>query len=681
MHKQVPFVVRFHTRLFQIIGCCDVSWQTQPREKRLSEQRLVAWTVLVLLIYSFVFINTFVHPSAFLFTSESFGYFVDALKVCLAYVTVAIIYTETVLRRHALQHFWQRYALLNPASNQQVEPVKIDWNSQLRAYHRFLYVFYGITVLDLILEIIYYVMRAKDDHMLQFLLMFTPYTYMIHLRNMQIIFHIVIINHELVKLRHDIGLLAEYTRFTRNTMPFVGFEDFVRQKLAEKQLIYQRIYEMCDYFQQALGISTIAVLLMTYVRLVVDAYFTLYSFHTESQPEYIAHSSVESFAMTIQVPSVVRLHIRFFQLIGCFDVSLHGHAKVQRVTEQRLVTLTLLLLLLFFVTTVNTFLRPTEFLYTANRFGYFNDVLKVCIAQLTVFIIYMETVLGRHALRNFWQRYALLNKINADKFKSSNDNWRVQLKTYRRFLCIFYGITLFDVSIEVVFHIMRPANRNLLLFWTMFTPFMYMAHFRNMQIILHIEIIRHELKKLRHDIGLLAAYTSFSRLIVPFAGFERYVRHKLAEKQLVYQRIYEMLYDFQRAFSMSSMAVLLMIYVRVVVDAYFMFLSYSSGWQILENLLLLPAYLEIPALLLTSQKCMNEVKFIAFELHNIRSSVDNSLISIQIQNFSLQILHQKIRIDGLGISALDGKMLVSIVGSITTYMVFFIQFMPKFKNL
>lgn len=289
MCKQVPFVVRFHTRLFQIIGCCDVSWHPQAREKRLAEQRLVAWTVLVLLIYSFVFINTFVHPSAFLFTSESFGYFVDALKVCIAYVTVAIIYTETVLRRHALQHFWQRYTVLNPATNQKVRPIKIDWRSQLRAYHRFLYIFYGITVLDFILEIVYYVMREKDDHILQFLVMFTPYTYMIHLRNMQIIFHIVIINHELVKLRHDIGLLAEYSRITPNVTPFVGFEAFVRQKLAEKQLRYQRIYEMCDYFQQALGISAIAVLLMTYVRLVVDAYFTLYSFHITNQPQYIGN--------------------------------------------------------------------------------------------------------------------------------------------------------------------------------------------------------------------------------------------------------------------------------------------------------------------------------------------------------------------------------------------------------
>lgn len=285
--------------------------------------------------------------------------------------------------------------------------------------------------------------------------------------------------------------------------------------------------------------------------------------------------------MTIQVPSVVRLHIRFFQLIGCFDVSLHDHSKVQRLTEQRLVTWTVLLLLTFSVTTMNTFLRSAEFLFTANRFGYFNDVLKVCIAQLTVFVIYMETVLRRRALRSFWQRYAMLNKIAADKFKEKNDNWRSQLHTYRRFLCFFYGITLFDISIEAVFHTMRPADRNLLLFWAMFTPFIYMAHFRNMQIILHIEMIRLELQKLRHDIGLLAAYTSFARRIVPFAGFERFVRHKLAEKQLVYQRIYEMLYYFQRAFSMSTMAVLLMIYVRVVVDAYFMFLNESSASQIL----------------------------------------------------------------------------------------------------
>ncbi|XP_054728918.1 gustatory receptor 8a-like [Anastrepha obliqua] len=385
--------------------------------------------------------------------------------------------------------------------------------------------------------------------------------------------------------------------------------------------------------------------------------------------------------MSIQVPAVVRFHIRLFQVIGCFDASLHAQPKMQKLAEHRLVAWTNLLLLIFSLTTVNTFSRPGAFLFTDNRFGYFNDALKVGIAQITVFIIYMETVMGRCALRTFWQRYTILNRVKAEKYQNNTSHWRAQLHTHRRFLYIFYGIIAFDVSMEVIFLAKQALDSQVIRFWVMFTPFIYMVHLRNMQIIFHIEIIRHELEKLRKDIGLLSDYTSFARRVAPFAGFENFVRQKLAEKQLIFQRIYEMLDYFQNAFGMSTIAVILMIYVRVVVDGYFTFYLIPDGWDIIENLLMLPAFLEIPALLLTSQKCMNVVKFITFELHNIRSSVENTIISVQIQNFSLQMLHQKIRIDGMGISPLDGKMLIRIVGSIITYMIFFIQFMPKFRNL
>ncbi|XP_004536506.1 gustatory receptor 8a-like [Ceratitis capitata] len=290
MSLQVPSVVRFHIRLFQLIGCFDVSLHTQPREQRLAEQRLVAWTVLILLIFTLTIVNTFVHPSAFLFTSESFGYFVDALKVCMAHVAVTIIYLETIARRHALRNFWQRFAMLNVelSKNEKYLPAEeSDWRTQIRAYNLFIYIFYGITVFDLILQIIYYNLREENEHLLQFLAMFTPYTYMVHLRNMEIIFHIAIIRHELEKLRKDVALLADYTRFSRRVAPFVGFESFVRQKLAEKQLTFQRIYEMYYYFQQSFGVSTIAVLLMTYTRLVVDAYFILYTYHQKKEPEFI----------------------------------------------------------------------------------------------------------------------------------------------------------------------------------------------------------------------------------------------------------------------------------------------------------------------------------------------------------------------------------------------------------
>ncbi|XP_036345248.1 gustatory receptor 8a-like [Rhagoletis pomonella] len=282
--------------------------------------------------------------------------------------------------------------------------------------------------------------------------------------------------------------------------------------------------------------------------------------------------------MTIQVPGVVHFHIRFFQIIGCFDASLQTQPRLQKIAEQRLVTWTNLLLLIFSLTTVNTFFRPDAFLFTTNRFGYFNDVLKVCMAQVTILIIYTETVWRRRALRHFWQRYALLTQVKSEQFLSNESNWRVQLSTHRHFLYILYGITVLDLLIEVIFFSLQPLTDQAQQFWFMFTPFVYLVHLRNMQIVFHIEIIRHELEKLRNDVGLLAEYTNFARRVVPFAGFEDFVRRKLAEKQLVFQRIHEMLDYFRNAFGMSIIAVLLMIYVRVVVDAYFMFYNKSDGW-------------------------------------------------------------------------------------------------------
>ncbi|XP_053949211.1 gustatory receptor 8a-like [Anastrepha ludens] len=274
---QVPCVVRFHIRFFQFFGCFDVSLHPQPNQQKRAEHRLSTWTYLLLLVFSLTTVNTFFRPGAFLFIWEGFGYFIDAFKVFMAQITITIIYMETVLCRCALRKFWHRYTMLNQGPNGRGQTTEGDWLTQLCVHRGFLSIFYGITVFDLIIQIAYIIMPPKDDHLLQFWVMFTPFMYLIHVRNMQIIFHIGIIRHELEKLRNDMGLIAEYTSFAQSVAPAVGFEDFVRRKLAEKQLVFQRIYEMFYYFKHAFGISTIAVLLMTYVQLVVDSYFVLHN--------------------------------------------------------------------------------------------------------------------------------------------------------------------------------------------------------------------------------------------------------------------------------------------------------------------------------------------------------------------------------------------------------------------
>ncbi|XP_065365274.1 gustatory receptor 8a-like [Calliphora vicina] len=233
-----------------------------------------------------------------------------------------------------------------------------------------------------------------------------------------------------------------------------------------------------------------------------------------------------------------------------------------------------------------------------------------------------------------------------------------------------------------IFIVYQDKSRHLILSWSIFSPLLYVVYMRNMQFIFHIELIRLELVKLQQDLNLMVDYSRFVAYGCGFKGFEEFLRKKLVDKQKTYQMIYEMFEQFQNSFGLSIIAVLSMIFVRILVDSYFAYYSYYSNWYKYESFLLLPTFLEIPAFLITSKNCMDVVKLITFNLHSIISQFNNtnSIISTQLQNFSLQILHQRICINGIGITRMDGYMLTRVIGSITTYMIFFIQFMPKFKN-
>ncbi|XP_023311733.1 putative gustatory receptor 28b [Anoplophora glabripennis] len=61
-------------------------------------------------------------------------------------------------------------------------------------------------------------------------------------------------------------------------------------------------------------------------------------------------------------------------------------------------------------------------------------------------------------------------------------------------------------------------------------------------------------------------------------------------------------------------------------------------------------------------------------LHEFRNELDNIEIESHIQMYSLQLLHQKIRVSALGFFYIDYSLIYSVVGAVTTYLVIFIQF-------
>jgi 7tm Chemosensory receptor len=77
------------------------------------------------------------------------------------------------------------------------------------------------------------------------------------------------------------------------------------------------------------------------------------------------------------------------------------------------------------------------------------------------------------------------------------------------------------------------------------------------------------------------------------------------------------------------------------------------------------------------ENCLEQVRYIGFLLHNIEKNVDEQRINTLTENFSLQILHEPLMFSVSGFFQMDFMFLKTIIASITTYMVIFIQFMQK----
>jgi 7tm Chemosensory receptor len=75
------------------------------------------------------------------------------------------------------------------------------------------------------------------------------------------------------------------------------------------------------------------------------------------------------------------------------------------------------------------------------------------------------------------------------------------------------------------------------------------------------------------------------------------------------------------------------------------------------------------------EECLEQVRYIGFLLH--KKDIEDQRINTLTENFSLQILHEPLMFSVSGFFQMDFMFLRSIVAAITTYMVIFIQFMPK----
>ncbi|EDW82419.2 uncharacterized protein Dwil_GK25139 [Drosophila willistoni] len=389
--------------------------------------------------------------------------------------------------------------------------------------------------------------------------------------------------------------------------------------------------------------------------------------------------------MAGQLGRVLHYHLRFYQLLGFHGLPLPGDAHPLR--TQRCLQIWSFCLMIFLGTlAVFCVCSEDEFIHIGDTFGSFNDVLKYTVGGIAVVSIYVETLISHRHLARFWRLHGLLSDLLPSSTSTSSSWWR-ELRQHWRYLSWFHGLTASELALLAFFSLGQGTiRRHLVLFWTTFQPFVWLTHIRNIQFVLHVELLRQQLKQLAHELNLLAEYSKFANRRASFEGFENYLRRQLRQKQLIYDKIYDMYTSFQAAFRYSMLTVLLMIGVRISVDCYFMYYTIYNNINDIDYLFILPALLEIPAFIYTSRGCMEMLPRIAYKLHSITPGPTSSsypTLSLQvkqIQNFSLQMMHQPVVIHALGITILDGYLLTRLACSLSTYAIYAIQFMPKLRR-
>ncbi|XP_036222467.2 gustatory receptor 8a [Bactrocera oleae] len=389
----------------------------------------------------------------------------------------------------------------------------------------------------------------------------------------------------------------------------------------------------------------------------------------------------------VRLDTFTLLLLRLGQLFGQCAVPLRGQCDLATVNQrpqpvsvcqQRFLLLWHCLhFICFFLVHLWTSVNHDSILYNSDSFGKFIDFLKLIAAIISHFVIITETILCRRHMQDFLLAYTQLHYKWHDCAGG-----RAEFGLYRIFV---FRSSLFIVAViivDVAYIQEISRNRKWLTFFIPFVPSGLICNLRTVQITFFMEMLRIEVEHLNRNVERLVLFSE-RNCRIKFQKRDQFVQKICAELQILvecYQSIYEMSILLKKAVGISMTCNYIKDYVLILSECYWSYWMVYNGENITEYLLIIPTSVSIALLLLTSRNCMRSTNFLAHNIHKIRHDIEDYQISTRLQSFALQMLHQRIILDGFGFFVLNCDMARDILGSIATYMIFFIQFMPKFKS-
>ncbi|EDW78243.1 uncharacterized protein Dwil_GK16279 [Drosophila willistoni] len=312
----------------------------------------------------------------------------------------------------------------------------------------------------------------------------------------------------------------------------------------------------------------------------------------------------------------------------------------------------------------------------------------------------LETLWQRQAQQNF---YTELHEIDHQFSKALNINVvnnQFRRCSIRRAMWMLAGYMLSQSFILVTK--MLGSDHQFPIYWLYYLLPLLICGMRYYQIFTAVLIIRERLELLLQvlqtlrlsgssdpfgvdsDIGKQCIATEMNMRAVSASSLNQLV----AVRQL-YQRLWTLATYLNRSHGLSMLLQVGNDFLAITSNCYWIFLNFrqfvASPYDFLQIVASIvwsaPHLGNVLILALICERTTHCATRLALSLHQINVDLHNESHNALITQFSLQLLHQRLRFSAAGFFNVDCTLLYTIVGATTTYLIILIQFHMSETNL
>ncbi|XP_011194022.2 putative gustatory receptor 2a [Zeugodacus cucurbitae] len=398
-------------------------------------------------------------------------------------------------------------------------------------------------------------------------------------------------------------------------------------------------------------------------------------------------------------------------LLRCMQFSALSQWRIERKTGKRYLSRLLesyaictlivsLAILLFGIFNDKDFFRKSE-----NDVGQTVDYIQLIGIRVAHIVTIVEAFLRRHGQNSFIRQVREMDRIFECSLNVDVDNRSFRKKIFRRgivMILIYAGTG----ALKLLTHFFTN-DKNFSIYWVFYLLPLCICGVRYFQIFSAIMIVSHRLDKLvtaMNELNLLHSkpkadstdssiinVKSISQALSVYETSE-YLKHKYdmenpdMKRLLIirdlYNRLWELTATINSDFGISILTNVGNDFISITSNCYWIFLNFKSYAATLENFLQIassfiwsmPHLFNVLMLALLCERTVQRTTAIALGLHRIETNISNDNHNTVIEQFSLQLLHQKLAFSAAGFFDINCSLLYTIAGATTTYLIILIQF-------